>query len=157
MSALQYGRLLSDALREFAALSKERDAIDGKLLKLRQFIYATVNMLPETERNDYQTELAMLASQVGNLTESIREALKLASLKNCYMTAAEVRDYLNNAGFDFSEYTSNPLASVSTVLRRFKPDEVETSTRDGVTAYRWVARSPGPDAKRKPSRAIEVE
>jgi hypothetical protein len=153
---MNYRLILDDALREFSVLSKERDAIDGKLLKLRHFIYATLNMLPEPERNVYQAEIAMLASQVGNLTDSIREVLKLASLKNCYFTAAEVRDHLNKAGFDFSQYTSNPLASVSTILRRFKPDEVETSKRDGVTAYKWIALFPEPSVKLMPRRAIEV-
>jgi len=39
--------------------------------------------------------------------------------------------------FDFSGYRSNPLASISTALRRFKPSDVETTEIAGVTAYRW--------------------
>ena len=77
---------------------------------------------------------------MGNLTDSVRETLKLATQRDCYWTATEVRDQLKNAGFDFSQYTSNPLSSVNTVLRRFKPSEVETIARDGVMSYRWVSR-----------------
>jgi hypothetical protein len=140
MSVKQYRQVLEDALYESSILSKERDQIEAKLQRLRHFVYATVNMLPDAERNVYQAELAALASRVGNLTDSIRETLKLATQRNSYLTATEVRDHLKNSGFDFSQYTSNPLASVNTILRRFKPSEVETSTRDGVRTYRWVTK-----------------
>lgn len=145
MSVAIYRQILEDALHESSILSRERDQIDAKLQRLRHFVYATVNMLPDAERNVYQAELAMLASRVGNLTDSVRETLKLAAQRNSFLTATEVRDHLKNSNFDFSQYTSNPLASVNTVLRRFKPSEVETSTRDGVTTYRWVTRIPGSD------------
>ena len=159
MSIPDYRQLLETALQESSRLSKEREEIDVKLQRLRHFVYATVNMLPDAERNVYQAEIAMLASRVGSLTDSVRETLKLATERNSYWTATEVRDQLKNAGFDFSQYTSNPLASVNTVLRRFKPDEVETSTRDGVRAYRWVTRFPRPDAEQIPpgSRRIRKE
>jgi len=149
--------MLENALRETALLSKERDQIDAKLMRLRRFIHATVDMLPDAERGVYQAELAELAFQMGNLTDSIRETLKLAAQRNICLTATEVRNHLQNAGFDFSQYASNPLASVNTVLRRFKSCEVETGTRDGVTTYKWVTRFPGPDPEQVPRRALRLE
>jgi hypothetical protein len=157
MPSLGYGHIIQSALREYRILSRNREQIEAKLLKLRRFIYVTVDMLPETERSVYQAEIAMLASQVGSLTDSVRETLKLGTQRNSYLTATEVRDQLKSAGFNFSQYASNPLASVNTVLRRFKPDEVETSIRDGVTAYRWIARFAEPEVVKKPRRAIRVE
>jgi hypothetical protein len=157
MSSQQYRQILEIALRDFKQLSRERDQIDGKLLKLRHFIYATVNMLTDTDRSAYKAELAILGSQVSNLTDSVRDTLKLATQRSSYFTATEVRDHLNNSGFDFSQYSSNPLASVNTVLRRFKPDEVESSTRDGVTAYKWVTRIPVLDLEKRPRRLIQLD
>jgi hypothetical protein len=157
MSSTDYGHILEVALRELSVLSRERDELDARLVSLRQFIYATVNMLPDAKRSAYQAELAMLASEMGSLTDSVREALKLATQRDSYFTVAEVRDHLTKAGFDFTKYTSNPLASVNTVLRRFKPDEVETTMRDGVTAYRWVRRFPRIDAEQLPRRRIQLE
>jgi hypothetical protein len=59
-----------------------------------------------------------------------------------WLTATNVRDHLVGLGFDFSGYSTNPLASVSTTLRRMKPEEVETTTVDGgVTAYQWKQQS----------------
>ena|SRR5579863_1138822 len=156
MPVTNYVQSLTDALEEFRLLMKERDEIDARLSTLRHFIFAAAKMLPDTERSPFQSELALLRSQVGGLTESVRETLKLATQRNMYMTAAEVRDHLNNASFDFSTYVSNPLATIGTILRRFKPHEVETSTRDGVIAYRWVTSVSGLDAKRKPKRRIDV-
>jgi hypothetical protein len=132
--------MLKGALSEVGMLSKQRNEIDSKLFKLRQFIYATVNMLPDTERNVYQAEIAQLAAQMGSLTDSVREILRLAAQRNSYFTAAEVRDQLVKAGFDFSGYTSNPLASVNTILRRLKGSEVEVTKRNGIAAYRWKAQ-----------------
>jgi len=157
MTVINYSQLLKNALNESTELSSERARIDARLLKLQQFIYAAINLLPEEERSMYQAEVATLASQFGNLTDSIREILKLATQRETFFTAAEVRDQLKSAGFDFSEYTSNPLASVNTILRRFRGDEVEVSKRAGVTVYKGASRSSEKEAEKASRRAIRLE
>lgn len=141
MTINEYRHTLNKAVDEASTLARQRAEIDSKLSKLRHAIYALSNLLPDNERTIFQSELTELASQTGNLTDSIREVLKLAAQRNTFLTAAEVRDQLKTMGFDFSEYTSNPLASVNTTLRRFKFDEVETRKRNGTTEYRWVVQS----------------
>jgi hypothetical protein len=135
---IDFRKLLDEALQKFAVLFKQRGEIDAELLKLRQFIYATTNMLPEEEKGTFQAGLAELAAQMGGPTEAVREILKFAAQEQTYFAATEVRDHLVKSGFDFSSYNSNPLASVNTILRRFKPGEVETTQRDGAKAYRWI-------------------
>jgi hypothetical protein len=49
------------------------------------------------------------------LTDSIRSVLK-SSLQP--LTAGDVRRELEIMGFDFSKYTSNPLSSIHTILKR---------------------------------------
>ena len=139
---------MDDSLREFGDLSRERDEIDARLMKLRQFIYVTMNMLPDEEKKAYESEFAAVASATGGLTDAIREVLKLATQRQQYFTAAHVRDHLVNAGFDFSRYSSNPLASVSTILRRFKDSEVQSITLNGTSAYRWILRFPRLEEKK---------
>ena len=141
MSNVNIRQVLRHALKEFADLSRQREEIDSKLLNLRQLIYATLNMLPEGQRAVYQAEIAELAAEMGSLTGSVKEILKLAAQRNLYFTAAEVRDRLVKAGFDFSQYQSNPLISVNTILRRFKASQVEITKHDRVPAYRWKARA----------------
>ena len=49
----------------------------------------------------------------------------------------EVREALLAASFDFSNYTSNPLSSIHTTLKRMVPDELVTETRSDGQVYRW--------------------
>jgi hypothetical protein len=121
-------------------LHDQRLATDGEILKSEQFISATANLLPESDRTLILDALETLQElyrlrEVG-LTDAIRGILK--SSPGQWFTAANVRDRLIALGFDFSGYTANPLASVSTTLRRAKSEEMETTNVDGgVTAYRW--------------------
>src|SRR5207253_3001518 len=70
--------------------------------------------------------------------DEIKKVLQNAAAN--WLTAAQVRDRLVNSGFDLTLYASNPLASVSTTLRRMKPQEVESSEIEGVAAYRLNQR-----------------
>ena len=55
------------------------------------------------------------------------------------MSPVEVREALLAAGFDFSNYTSNPLSSIHTTLKRMMPDELISETRADGQVYRWAA------------------
>jgi hypothetical protein len=49
-----------------------------------------------------------------------------------------VKERLDSLGYDFSSYKSNPLSSIHSILKRFKPSEVDVfALKDGGTAYRW--------------------
>jgi len=139
--AIDYQAILVDAFEKFTVLVRKQTELGAEMARLRQFIYATLNMLPEAQRLTFQAELADMAAEIGGLTDAVREALKLATLRGTYFTAAQVRDHLVNAGFDFSGYSSNPLASINTTIKRFK-SSVETTSPDGVAAYRWIFRFP---------------
>jgi hypothetical protein len=139
---IHYKQLLVETLEKFVRLSRQREEIEAELIKLRQFAYATMNMLPDAERMKHQAEFADMAAESGGLTDAVREVLKLATQRRVYFTAAQVRDHLVKAGFDFSQYSSNPLASVNTTIKRLKPSDVESTTVDDVAAYRWIFRFP---------------
>jgi hypothetical protein len=152
--SIDYRQLLVESLEKFVILSRQKEEIEAEIIKLRQFVYATMNMLPDAERMKYQAEFSGLAAEVAGLTDAVREALKLATQRLTYFTAAQVRDHLVKAGFDFSQYSSNPLASVNTTIRRLKPSDVESTTVDGVAAYRWIFRFPRTDADEERSRKV---
>ena len=73
MDKTNYRHVIDEAIEEIDALSRKRNEIDARLLCLRQLIYAALNMLPESDRSLYQAELTAMASQLGNLTDSVRE------------------------------------------------------------------------------------
>lgn len=68
------------------------------------------------------------------LSECCRDILRQ---KQDWMSPVEVRQALLAAGFDFSSYTSNPLSSIHTTLKRLVPDELETKTGPDGQLYRW--------------------
>lgn len=139
MSDTNYKALLNEALVKLEKAVTQRNNLEIEIAKLRQFIAATTNMLPDQERVEFECEMlnrfGESVQQTAGLAASIRKVLREAPYR--WFTAAQVRYQLVKFGFDFSGYTSNPLASVSTTLKRFKAGEVETATIEGATAYRW--------------------
>jgi hypothetical protein len=144
MDSKHYSALAMDAFAKLEKLQQERESIEAEAMKLEQLIAATANMLPDDTREKVMLRLTTLRElfrrrDVG-LTDAIRTILRKAA-GDC-LTATNVRDRLISFGFDFTDYSTNPLASISTTLRRMKPEEVETTTVDGgVAAYRWVSKS----------------
>jgi hypothetical protein len=140
MTDTDYFGIVKNELAKLKGLHEQRLAIDGEIVKCEQFISAAANLLPESDRALILDALETLQElyrlrEVG-LTDAIRGILK--SSPGQWFTATNVRDRLISLGFDFSGYTANPLASVSTTLRRAKSEEIETTNVDGgVTAYRW--------------------
>jgi hypothetical protein len=139
MTDLEYKTTLLNAIRRLREATKLRDETEAEIVKLRQFVRATANMLSEKDRADYNQMIVMMDLHDGlrraGLHDAVRRTLAVGSPK--FFTAAQVRDQLRFMGFDFSSYRSNPLASVSTTLRRFSRREVEVTDIDGVAAYRW--------------------
>jgi len=142
--------LITDAFEKLEELQRDRETIEAETMKLEQLIAAAANMLPDDVRILVMQRMEMLRElsrfrDVG-LTEAIRSVLRQGS--GDWLTATNVRDRLLSLGFDFTAYSTNPLASISTTLRRMKREEVETTTVDGgVAAYRW----------KRPSLAEKVE
>ena len=139
MKDTDYKTILDRALTELGFAIQRRDAAEVEISKQRQFIAATLNMLSDDERKHFRERLIEAFQQnetrFTGLTDAIRKILQTGERK--WRTVAEVRTLLSNSGFDFSSYTANPLASISTTLKRMAPNEVETTTIETVTAYRW--------------------
>src|SRR6267378_4023309 len=144
MKDTDYKEVLNDTLRKMVAVREETERLDIEAAKLRQFFFATLNMLPEDERGMFMEIFREAAEGLnvreGSLKDAIVAILREATPK--YLTVADVRDRLNKRGFDFSTYMANPLASVSTTLKRMKPEEVESTSIEGVTAYRAKPDAP---------------
>lgn len=157
MNEFDYARALDDNIEKLNATLKLRNEIDVEIGKLKQFIFATVNMVSDQERARFMEKLRLMfesqEAKVSSLIEALRRILEASPKRSFSVT--QLRDKLVDSGFDFSSYFSNPLASISTTLKRMQGKEVSVSTVDGVTAYRWIRRFP---RKRKgPSVAMLTE
>jgi hypothetical protein len=142
MPKQDYNKVLAESIIKIGKLAGQRDELEIQIGKLRQFIYATLNMLTDEERKTFDDAVRavgeMFDAKSASLVEAIRKALQDSPKK--WFTAAEVRNRVVVTGFDFSLYTSNPLSSVATTLKRLKRQEVETSEIEGVAVYRWKER-----------------
>jgi hypothetical protein len=150
MDDSHYLSLINDAFTKLEKLQSDRESIEAEVMKLEQLIAATANMLPDGIKNVVMLKITNLREifrlrDVG-LTDAIRTILR--QRVGDWLTVTNVRDLLVRFGFDFTGYSTNPLASISTTLRRMKPEEVETTMVDGgVAAYRW----------KQPSQAEKAE
>jgi len=139
VNVADYVSILSTAAQRLAAIARQRGELEVEATKLRQFIMATINMLPDADREEFLRGFRdieqLTAEKERGLKETILNVLRTAHPK--WLTAAQVRDRLKASGFDFTGYVSEPLASVSTTLRRLKDEEVESAESEGVTAYRF--------------------
>src|ERR1700720_1696768 len=107
MNATDYRAVLSIAMARLSAISKETDALETEAAKLRQFVMATINMLPDEERETFIKAFAtvnegMKAKEAG-LKDATLKILREAR-PNQWLTVAQVRDRLQASGFDFSFY-----------------------------------------------------
>jgi hypothetical protein len=139
MTDQDYERLLEETLEKMFRLNERMEQEENELLRLKQFAYATGNMVSDEAKvrisEKYLDLLAKLQGRDSSLTDSIRTALQSVYPK--WQTAAKVKALLLERGFDFSSYSSNPLSSISTALRRLKETEqIESHDFDGVAAFR---------------------
>jgi hypothetical protein len=140
MADAEYLKLLESSIKKLDELNWQREQIDMEVAKLQQFIQATVNLLPDEATEKFKARLAEMEKEneaaSRGLTSAIRNVLQMNYPK--WLTVTNVRDLLVAARFDFSSYKSNPLAAISTTLRRLgkADDDVEVAEIDGVNAYR---------------------
>jgi hypothetical protein len=140
MTDSDYLRMLETSIKKLDELNWQREQLDIEIAKLHQWIQATVNLLPDDVTEKFQARLAEMEKESelasAGLTDAIRGTLQGNYPK--WLTVTNVRDSLISRGFDFSSYKSNPLAAISTTLRRLSKSEehMETAEIDGVNAFR---------------------
>jgi hypothetical protein len=139
MTGSDYQEIVAQSLQRFQNLYNQREEIDAELVKLRQFMYATVNMIADKDRAKWKAEIDSAAGRMiatsASLADSVRRVFDDHPLYG--FTAGSIREMLIEAGFDFSSYTSNPLSSISTTLRRMaETGELQTrEDSEGVSLY----------------------
>ena len=137
-------------------LKKRLDEIDRKLKGIQTTLqgltlYTNAQDAPTALTKKTTQSLAEVASKMNvfermqiagpdvrkTLSECCRDILRA---KEDWMSPIDVREALYAAGFDFSGYTSNPLSSIHTALKRMVPEELEAETRPDGQVYRWKNR-----------------
>jgi hypothetical protein len=143
MTHTKYKAVLKKAFNQYAMALRRTHELEIEMDKLKQFIHATMNMLPDEDRAYFLARLDQLAADEDIRSVGLKRAItKLMSAQpREWFTATKMRDRLLASGFDFRNYMTNPLASVSTTLKRMKSVEAEHTAIEGVAAYRWKIKS----------------
>jgi hypothetical protein len=138
LPVIDYKSILNDAFALLGLAMQKSEAAEIEIAKQKQFIVATMRMLSDEDKKHFDEMFNAAVARDANRSSGLKEAIRKLFPRwgGQWLTVAEVRDCLDNVGFDFSDYTTNPLASISTTLRRMVPDELETTMVETVTAYR---------------------
>lgn len=133
--SIDYYVMFSDLVKRHTELSKRRNDIDLEIAKLKQLILATFPLLPAEKQEIFQKEIEELEEQSAGLLNAIK--LVFSNRKGEWLSAVNVREHLNTMGFDLTQYRANPLASITTTLKRMVPGHLESHTAgDGQVFYK---------------------
>ena len=136
------------------ALNKQGAELDRKIAGLKQSLqglslYSTAKNEPP-ELTKYKPGLAEIMASVPSIEGFGKGRETAKTLTECcrdiltrsyeWMSPLQVRQSLHAAGFDFSEYKSNPSSSIHTTLKRIAESGQAESRYDinsDETLYRW--------------------
>jgi hypothetical protein len=131
----EYQKIADKHLEKLRELREEKERIEKEMKYTRDLVKAAINMIPDEEKGPYIAELGHQVMVQMGLTMTIREMLQQSDVA---LTPTTIKENLDAIGYDFSEYKSNPLSSIHSILKRFKPSQVERlHLMDGTIGYRW--------------------
>lgn len=141
----EYATIFEQHMKKIIDLGAEQRRINSEMEKATEMLKASFANMSDEERvkfvDSFITALEQIEKKEVGLTEAIRTLLQ--SNSNKWFHAVSVRGSLKASGFDFSGYTSNPLASIHAVLKRFKRTEVKVRKgAAGLKEYRWTQPVP---------------
>jgi hypothetical protein len=131
---IDYYKMFGDLIMRCSELVQQRDRIEMEIAKVRRLLIATFPLIPESKQKLYRSEVDAMDEESGlGLLEAIK--LVFSMHKGEWLTVSKVRDYLEEMGFDFSHYRTNPLASIGTTLKRMVPATLESRDSGSGTLY----------------------
>jgi hypothetical protein len=137
---------MTELFNERETVLKRGLELERQILGLQQSFNGLLSYAEGMESPDKEL-LETIRSLVSDVTEntvntSLAEACRNALKTNDgWMSALHIRKSLEANRFDFSRYTSNPLSSIHTTLKRLKEKgEVDDRIKDNTTFYRWLQK-----------------
>src|SRR5438034_3804975 len=123
---VNYQQVISESRNELKQWLKQRDNVDKRILELTTALRALVRFVPdEAQREQILQEVKDARRKQPSLTEAIFDIL---SRNKEGLNAKQIREELEQSGFDIEEY-SQPLGAVMTAAQRLVEAEDRKSTR----------------------------
>jgi cysteinyl-tRNA synthetase len=134
--------IIRDAREDLKRTVTTRANADKRIAELRMLLRTLVKFMPEeSQRKDVLKEIEWARRKAPSLVTAISDLLMA---RKDFMTSNEIRDALEQSGFDLEEY-SQPLGAIMTVLNRLK-DQGNVQRERGKNrsvAFKW--KFPAPD------------
>lgn len=149
-----YLKIYITHMDKFRTLEKRRDVLSSEMRRVHQMAKAAFAMMPEAERSAMAETFRKWELPTEGLTEAIRnvlfntgfrESLEQGKRGKEWMTPVQIREGLEQGGYDFNAYQSNPLISVHGILKRLEKTR-EVNSRgmpDGSKMYRLSMKAAG--------------
>ena len=135
---IDYWKMFVDLMERRAKLIRQRDEAEIELAKMKQLIVSVFALLPEDRQKPNQQAIDDMEAESAGLQDAIK--LVFSAHAGEFLTVSDVRDHLNDIGFDFRQYKANPLASIGTTLKRMADTGyIATSNGNSGTLYRREA------------------
>jgi hypothetical protein len=119
---VDYVKTVREFLAEREKLLEQRSEIDRKLTNIEAAVRMMVKAFPPEYRHRGEAIVERWDKRPMGLTAAIR--LSFTDSGKQWLTALDIRDYLESISFSFDEYKTNPLISIHATLKRIK-DELE--------------------------------
>jgi hypothetical protein len=141
--AINFFDILNQSRQQLGSKVAERDAIDKEISELRMGIRALAKLVPDQKmRDEILAEVKQARRPTPSMTDAIAAILQNAAPSR--LTSTQIRDQLEETGFDLEEY-SQPLATIMAtaqrlaesgkVVRLFNPPR--RGKRQIFLGYRW--------------------
>lgn len=109
-----FDQIIKESLAELRQRVTEREAIDKRVSQLTKALRGLAVMLPEQERPAFLKSLQIGQRKGLGLTEMILEILRE---EKSPLSANDIRERMEDMGFDFSDY-AQPTSTIYNTMRR---------------------------------------
>lgn len=141
MVKTEFRQALKVAKSELENCLRQQQAIEKRVLELRQVITSLSNALNDGERPQIKPGGLAAAVREGRLTEEVRTIFRAKSGQ--VLSAQDIVDDLEKLGHNMDKY-QNQLATVGVMLGRLREKEEIVSAKDTTGKRGFMARNPLP-------------
>ena len=137
MANVNTNQVISDAREELKARVRQRGENDKRIAELRILLRTLVRFMPEeAHRQAVLKEVETAKRKAPSLAEAVADVLMQ---NKGAMTSSQIRETLEQGGFDLEEY-SQPLGAIMTALSRLVEQKKlkRTFTSSKAVAYTWI-------------------
>jgi hypothetical protein len=141
MTSNDYTRALDKALEDLEDRVQRRDLLNAEIAGFRETVRVLANRIPVTPEK--QKRIAQLIDLVDYATPSLTDSIRTVLARSYPQgkTAIEVRNALEESGFNFDDFSNSLSACHAALTRMLNGGEVEPlAAKEGKAVYRRVLR-----------------